>query len=147
MQNEDENVKILVENLLFIFRALHRGLESLLPEDGLTVPQRFIMGHLIKHGSMSVKELGQKVGLTHSTVSGIVDRLERKGMAIRVQDLQDRRITKVTITDLGRNHLHRIKPRRMFSLVVDSFNNAPAGEQRKILDGLAALRRLLDDGK
>jgi len=44
------------------------------------------MGQLARHGGMSVKELSQKVGLSHSTVSGIVDRLERKGLAARVQD-------------------------------------------------------------
>jgi DNA-binding MarR family transcriptional regulator len=147
MLNEDGDIRILVDNLFFLFRSMHRGLESRVTEGGSTIPQRFVMGQLSKHGSMSVKELSQKVGLSHSTVSGIVDRLERKGLATRIQDPRDRRITKVDLTDLARNHLCKIMPQRMFSGIVDLFNNAAPGEQKKILDGLTALRQLLDDGK
>lgn len=144
MLNEDRDIKILVDHLFFLFRALHRGLESQAIKDGSTLPQRIVMGQLARHGGMSVKELSQKVGLSHSTVSGIVDRLERKGLATRIQDPRDRRITKVTITDSAKNHLENILSRRMFSGIVDAFTRATAGEQMKILEGLGALRALLD---
>ena len=143
MLNEDGDIKILVDNLFFLFRALHRGLESQVMEYGFTVPQRIVMGHLVRYGDLSVKELSQKVGLSHSTISGIVDRLERKGLVMRSQNPQDRRITKVTTTDLGKNHINML-PHQMFSSVVDAFNQATAADQIKIMEGLATLRQLLD---
>lgn len=146
MTNEDQSQK-LAEMLVFLFRALHRGLEFRAVKDGETVPQRFVMGQLARHGDLSVKELSQKMGLSHSTISGIVDRLERKGLVKRIQDLQDRRITKVTLTDLARSHFHRRLPQQMFSGIVEAFHNASSGEQEKILDGLAALKQLLDQGE
>ncbi len=144
MSNEDGDIKILVNNLFFIFRTLHRGLESQAIKDGSTLPQRIVMGQLARHGGMSVKELSQKVGLSHSTVSGIVDRLERKGLAKRIQDPRDRRITRVTITDSAKKHLTDVLQQRMFSSIIDALNQATAGERVKILEGLSVLRQLLD---
>jgi DNA-binding MarR family transcriptional regulator len=143
MLNEDQANQKLVEHLLFLFRQLHRGAESHAIKGGFTVPQRIVMGHLVRYGDLSVKELSQKVGLSHSTISGIVDRLERKGLVMRSQNLQDRRITKVTTTDLGKKHI-KMMPHQMFSGVVDIFDRAMVAEKIKILEGLAALRQLLD---
>lgn len=147
MLKEAGDMKTLVEHLFFLFRALHRGLESQAAEGGFTLPQRIVMGQLVRHGDLSVKELSHRVGLSHSTISGIVDRLERKGLATRIQDSRDRRITKVKITDLAKKHFKNMVTQRMFSGIVDAFNQATAGEQIKILEGLTALRQLLDNGE
>jgi DNA-binding MarR family transcriptional regulator len=145
MLKEDQSQK-LADMLVFLFRALHRGLESQPMKDGHTVPQRIVLGQLARHGQggLSVKELSRKMGLSHSTISGIVDRLERKGLVKRIQDQQDRRITKVTITGLASGHFHKMLSQQMFSGIVEAFRNAPAGEQEKIMEGLAALKKLLD---
>ncbi len=143
MIDKDKTTQELVENLFFVFRALHKGLESQGIQSDLTIPQKIVMGQLSRFGDLSVKELSQKVRLSHSTVSGIVDRLERKGLAARIPDQQDRRITKVTVTDLGRNEL-KLLPQQMFSGIVNRYHQATNEEQREVLAGLAALRRLLD---
>ena len=147
MLKEDQGNQKLVEQLLFLFRALHRGAETQAVKSGFTLPQTIVKGQLVRYGDLSVKELSQKMGLSHSTVSGIVDRLERKGMVMRYQDPQDRRITKVKLTELADNHLNNMLPHRMFSGIVDAFNQATAGEQMKILEGLTILRQLLDKMK
>jgi DNA-binding MarR family transcriptional regulator len=147
MLKEDRSNQKLVEHLFFLFRSLHRGADAQAIKGGFTLPQRIVMGQLVRNGDLSVKELSQKVGLSHSTVSGIVDRLERKGLAMRIQDPQDRRINKVTITDLAKKHFNNMLPQQMFSGIVDAFNQATAVEQVKILDGLTTLRQLLDKGE
>lgn len=146
MSNEDR-AQELVDNLVYLFRAVRRGVECHTREHGQTVPQRIVLGQLARHGGLSVKELSEKVELSHSTVSGIVDRLERKGLAKRIQDQQDRRITKVTITDLARHHMNNCMSQQMFSGIVEVFNSAADREQIKILDGLTVLRQLLDKGE
>lgn len=143
---EDRSTQKLVDNLFFLFRALHQGVESQAIKGGFTVPQRIVMGQLAKYGDLSVKELSQKMGLSHSTVSGIVDRLERKGLVKRIQDPDDRRITKVTKTDLAGRHFFNILPHQMFSGIVEAFDKASAEEQRKIFDGLTILRQIFDRG-
>ena len=146
MLNEAHVNHKLVEDLLFLFRELHRGAESNAIKGGFTVPQRIVMGHLVRYGDLSVKELSQKVGLSHSTISGIVDRLERKGLVMRSQHQQDRRITKVTTTDSGKNHINML-PHQMFSGIVEVFNQTTIDEQTKIMEALTTLRKLLDKGE
>jgi len=146
MLNEDR-AQELVDNLVYLFRAVRRGVECHAREHGQTVPQRIVLGQLARHGGLSVKELSEKVELSHSTVSGIVDRLERKGLAKRIQDQQDRRITKVIITDLARQHMNNLLSQQTFSGILEVFNSAGDREQIKILDGLTVLRQLLDKGE
>ncbi|VBB05228.1 Hypothetical protein LUCI_0435 [Lucifera butyrica] len=142
--HEDPAIQKLLENMLFLLRSMRRGMDPETAKDGFTIPQRIVMGLLLHYGELSVKELSQKVGLSHSTVSGIIDRLENKGLAIRIQHPQDRRITKVKlsgpVSDDWKNKLHQT----MFSDFVSAFQKATPEEQTKILDGLAILRRLLE---
>lgn len=147
MLKENQASHQLVENLFFLFRVLRQGSESQACKGGFTIPQRIVMALLAKYGDLNVKELSQKVGLAHSTISGIVDRLERKGMVMRFQDPRDRRVTKVRFTGLAENHFKNILPRQVFSPIVDAFNKAATGDQVKILEGLKSLRQLLDKGE
>ena len=69
---------------------------------GITLPQQNVMQVLIRSDGLSLKELSKQVGLAHATVSGIVDRLEKRGMVVRRQNPEDRRFTKIMISDAVR---------------------------------------------
>jgi DNA-binding MarR family transcriptional regulator len=58
-----------------------------------------------------------------STVTGIVDRLEQKGLVKRFRNSPDRRIITIELTDSGKNLA----------------KNAPPPIQQKIIDGLKKL--------
>ena len=48
--------------------------------------------HVLVHSEgISLRALSKELGLAHSTVSGIVDRLEKRGMVVRQTDEADRR--------------------------------------------------------
>jgi DNA-binding MarR family transcriptional regulator len=42
------------------------------------VPQSAVIQAVVKHDGISLKDLSREVSLAHSTVSGIVDRLEKR---------------------------------------------------------------------
>jgi DNA-binding MarR family transcriptional regulator len=52
--------------------------------------------------SLAIGELARLAGMTARNVTGLVDTLERDGLAGRVADPQDRRSVRVTITGAGR---------------------------------------------
>jgi len=54
---------------------------------------------------MSLKDLSAAVGMAHSTVSGIVDRLEKRGMLERQADTADRRFTKIVASQAVRDYI------------------------------------------
>lgn len=143
MNNEQATQK-LMDNLFFLHKAMHRGVDSNAHKNGITIPQKSVLRMLVRYGSLSVKEISQKVELSHSTVSGIVDRLENKGLVKRLQDPQDRRFTKVTISAEVKDFIQNKMPHYMFAGIAEAFKNATPEEQVKIIDGLTILRQLID---
>lgn len=141
--SENKTTHELIEHIFFLFHALHKEAADQAMQSDLTIPQKIVLGHLKKYGDLSVKELSQRVRLSHSTVSGIVDRLARKELVVRITDQQDRRITKVALTDVAKNRLNRL-PHQMFASIVERYQQATVEEQTKILASLTTLRQFLD---
>ncbi len=52
--------------------------------------------------SYRVGELQKQAGVKRSTITDIIDRLERDGIAERIYDTEDRRVIKVRLTKKGR---------------------------------------------
>ncbi|WP_134700730.1 MarR family winged helix-turn-helix transcriptional regulator [Ammoniphilus sp. YIM 78166] len=71
---------------------------SELSKYGITLPQAVVIG-TIKDKPMTIGEISKAIDLSYSTVSGIVDRLERHGLVTRRRDHQDRRVVWVSLTD------------------------------------------------
>ncbi len=76
----------------------------------ITVPQTITLREIYEHGPLSFTELTEIVSLNNSTVTGIVDRLERQGFVQRVRGESDRRRIDLTITDAGIERLEHTPP-------------------------------------
>jgi DNA-binding MarR family transcriptional regulator len=99
----------LERDLGHIRRILRKPLEAEVAKGELTAPQIAVMREVVRHDGISLKDLSQSVSLAHSTVSGIVDRLEKRGIVIRRADLEDGRISRIyptsVVTDFVRNQI------------------------------------------
>ncbi|MEI7025763.1 MarR family winged helix-turn-helix transcriptional regulator [Paenibacillus sp. y28] len=65
---------------------------------GITMAQMFVLRQLFDRPK-TIGEIAKGVDLSYSTVSGIVDRLERNRLVERVRDEQDRRVVWIRPTD------------------------------------------------
>jgi MarR family transcriptional regulator, 2-MHQ and catechol-resistance regulon repressor len=79
----------------------HKKLESDLGKIGLTPPQFYVLATIGYAGSLPFGEIGAKMMVTVSNLTGIVDRLEEKKMVLRKRDEADRRVVHVTLTEKG----------------------------------------------
>src|ERR687885_38939 len=75
-------------------RLMLRSFEPDIAQSGLTAPQINTMRELAREDGLSLKELSRRMELSHSTVSGIVDRLERNGLVRRTPNPEDRRYSR-----------------------------------------------------
>ena len=80
--------------------------QRLLPFN-LTTSQYFVLNALWMGDGVSVGELGERVSLDSSTLTGIIDRMERSGYAERRPNPEDRRSVLVFLTDKA----HELSPR------------------------------------
>ncbi len=75
---------------------------------GLTPSQFDIIATLGNTSGMTFKELGEKTLITKGTLTGVVDRLEAKGLVVRVTQLEDRRSSIVQLTKQGEAEFKRV---------------------------------------
>lgn len=65
----------------------------------LTFPQAMVLTVLGEDGPVPISTLAERTGSANSTVSGIVDRLEKLGLARRQRSETDRRVIYVSATE------------------------------------------------
>jgi len=131
------------QHLSAVRSLVRKPLEAEFARGRLTGPQRAVMQVLVQSGALSLKDLSHQVGLAHSTVSGIVDRLEKRGLAKRRTDEQDRRLTMIEVSSKVQDFLQTTMPALAVHPIVEALSRASATDQAVILDGLRRLRALL----
>lgn len=76
-----------------------------LKEAKLTPPQYYILSLLFEKNGRPFKELADALACSRATITGIVDTLEKKGLATRAPHPDDRRSMLVKLTDEGKSLL------------------------------------------
>lgn len=133
--------EIISEHLKAIRQILKQYAERNLAGSGLTVPQVNTIKALSKQDGQSLKDLSRELGLSHSTVSGIVDRLERHELIRRQVDEQDKRITRIYLTNVVNDYLKESS--NQLTPLMDGLQRASAEERASILSALELLQRLM----
>jgi MarR family 2-MHQ and catechol resistance regulon transcriptional repressor len=59
---------------------------------------------------ISLKTLSRCLMLSKAPITGIMDRLEREGLARRAPDLSDRRVVRAVATEAGFQKMEQVKP-------------------------------------
>jgi DNA-binding MarR family transcriptional regulator len=102
------------------------------------------MQALFHSGGLRLKELSRRVGLAHSTVSGIVDRLEKRGLATRRPDPADGRTRAIVVSKQVRDYMRDTLPGIARDPISAALGKAKPAERTAILEGLRALRRAVE---
>jgi DNA-binding MarR family transcriptional regulator len=92
---------------------------------GITGPELWVLKSISTNGSISPGHLSKKMYLHPSTITGVVDRLEKKGYVLRDRGQEDRRVVKVHLTPNGKKLVRK----------------APNPIQGKMIFGLRKLKR------
>jgi DNA-binding MarR family transcriptional regulator len=131
-------------DLRAIRQRLREPAEAAFARGRLTGTQRGVMQALVQSGGLSLKELSRQMGLAHSTVSGVVDRLEKRGMVRRRTDAKDRRISRILPSPVVQQFLRNTLPRLELDPLVDALKRARPREREQIAAALERLRRLIE---
>lgn len=68
---------------------------------GVTAPQTFVILDVMDHEGTSVKDIGLRIELDSSAITGLIDRLEKEGLVERKEDPNDRRGIRIFLTAKG----------------------------------------------
>jgi len=89
-----------------------------------------------------IGELGRNALVKSSTMTDMIDRLEKDGIAERMRDDDDRRVVKVRLTDRGK----KIKKQFVFKMrkgVEEAFSKLSEEEEKTLLDHLKGAHQIL----
>jgi DNA-binding MarR family transcriptional regulator len=103
MNPENESVvKDIVGSIRKLVRAVYLDSQKMSRQFGLTGQQSVVLRLLINNGSMSSADLSRLMYVTPSNMTGIIDRLEKKGLIQRMRKEGDRRVALISLTDTGK---------------------------------------------
>ncbi len=130
---DDPKVEAAVRAYVKLMRASRSVLarvEKRLARDGLTPTQLGVLEVLLHRGPLSHRDLGRKVLTSAGNITDVVDKLEARGLVLRVREAADRRQVRVELTTEGRAMIEELFPRHARDIADAMAGLDPAGLER-----------------
>lgn len=97
----------------------------------------------VEEGASSVTQLAEQEGVAQPTVTNIIMRLEKLGLASRRRDTDDRRKVLVELTPAGRKKLNDMRARHSLALR-KQLESLSVNDMRGLVRASEALQRLIE---
>lgn len=108
---------------LKLFTVLTRALQSVkarveadIKKHGFNPTEFAVLELLYSKGDQAIQKIGAKVLIASSSITYVVDKLEKKQMITRIPSPSDRRVTFVSITEKGRAWMDEVFPKHAEAL-------------------------------
>jgi DNA-binding MarR family transcriptional regulator/GNAT superfamily N-acetyltransferase len=124
-------------------RAVDVHSKKLVQEYQLTGPQLMILREIMHRKKVTIGELAKHVSLSNATVTGIVDRLERRGLVRRSRGDRDRRKVLVTATRAAEEIMASAPP-LLQERFIEALNRLETWERAQMLSALDKIARMMN---
>lgn len=134
---------------VYVFRELKRTLHQAVTKQaekvGITDIQFYVFYALQGKDELGMSELAEQLRLGNSTLSGIIDRMEKSGFVERRRSEEDRRSISIHLTEQGKVIAEKTKllHRQVFS----KLNTIPEEEWKSLVGKLQLIIKLIESEK
>jgi DNA-binding MarR family transcriptional regulator len=135
----------VLQSLRRIARAIDIHSRKLRTQYKLTTPQLVCLLATTEGEPLTATQIARQVHLSPSTVVGILDRLEAKGLIRRERDVRDRRMVNVWVTEDGRR-LAEQAPTPLQDGLAEGLSDLPEPEQEEIARSLTRIVDMMEAG-
>ena len=134
-----EDVDQVFEAIVYLYTESRRLTKELARRAQLTGPQLTVVKILEQLGDLSLSELSDRIRAQNSTVTGIIDRMEREGLVVRARSTEDRRVVHIRLTDKGARLAREIpvEPMEIFRSALESLSAQEMRDLLRILTKIA----------
>jgi DNA-binding MarR family transcriptional regulator len=143
----EENSKDLIREIIYLIRRLMQGGELYTKELNkkyqVSAPQLNCLLVLFGYGPLPPSQIAKHILMKSSTVTGIIDRLEQKGLVLRARNSPDRRVIIIELTEAGKK-LAQNAPPPLQRKIVEGLKKLPSIEIEQIVLSLTKLIQMLD---
>lgn len=130
-----------LRELALAYQAFERYSAPDMKSMGLTTTQFDVIATLGNQPPMSCKELGEKTLVTKGTLTGVLERLQTKGILERSINSEDARCQMIALTEKGQRLFETIFPKHLLHLE-KAFGKLSAEQLAGINQSLVALKNI-----
>ena len=109
IDNYVEGIEKYLRRIDYIIRVEGR---KIINELNITSPQFTALQILIRNGDLTIGELSKKMALACSTITDLVDRMEKTELVVRKRDENDKRVVIVEALPKGHEILEKVLDKR-----------------------------------
>jgi len=133
------DVDQVLEAIIYLYTESRRITKELAKRADLTGPQLTVVKLLEQVGDLSLSELSDKIRAQNSTVTGIIDRMEREGLVTRERSKEDRRVVHIRLTPKGHTLAGEIpvEPMEIFKGALESLSGQEMRDLMRIMTKVA----------
>lgn len=139
----DIAISEIMQSLRRIFKAIHDYSFEVSDKFGITGPQLWALNTISKNEGLPLGELSKKMYLGPSTITGLIDRLEKRGYVVRNRDQRDRRVVKILLTPKGKALIKRA-PNPIQGKMIYGLRSLNRRELRSIYDSIQKLVDIME---
>lgn len=99
----------ILSTLLDVVSSMKCEASGRLVKQGVSMTHMHVMWTLQHHGDLSMRHLAELLDVSVSSATGIIDRMEERGLVVRARVPDDRRVVLVQLADAGRQALEEIQ--------------------------------------
>ncbi|XXT22288.1 MarR family winged helix-turn-helix transcriptional regulator [Sorangium sp. So ce429] len=135
---ERPEIDAIVEMIIYLYTESRRLTKGMASGFGLTGPQLTILKLLESFQDLSLSTLSERIRAQNSTVTGIVDRMEREGLVRRERSRADRRVVHIRLSEKGARLAREIQvePMEIFRSALLSLSSTDLRDLLRILTKL-----------
>ena len=132
------DVDSIVETIIYLYTESRRLTKGLASQFGLTGPQLTVIKLLETFQDLSLSSLSERIRAQNSTVTGIIDRMEREGLVRRERSTVDRRVVHIRLSEKGQKLARQIQvePMEIFRDALASLTQADLRDLLRIMNKL-----------
>jgi DNA-binding MarR family transcriptional regulator len=142
-------IDAIVETMIYLYTESRRITKGLASQFGLTGPQLTVIKLLETFENLTLSSLSERIRAQNSTVTGIIDRMERESLVRRERSTADRRVVHIRLSEKGQKLAQQIQvePMEIFRSALQSLSHADLRGLLRIMNKLQRyVRTQVPDG-
>jgi DNA-binding MarR family transcriptional regulator len=136
----------IMQSLRRIIKSLQDYSQTVFSHFGITGPQLWALKTIHQKSNLSLGELSKRMYSHPSTMTGVIDRLEKKGYVLRDRVQKDRRVVKVRLTPRGEK-LAKRTPNPIQGKMIHGLRKLKKKELNDIYDSIHKLVEIMEAQK
>ncbi len=136
-----------IQRAIYLIRKLMQSgafyTKELNKKFNISAPQVACLLALYENGPVSLSFIAKQIMVKSSTLTGIIDRMEQKGLVTRTRNSTDRRVITIELTDAGQALAANAPPPIQLK-IVQGLKRIDEEEREQIVQSLKKLAEMID---